>query len=124
MSSTDKRSRKRGLFPVGGIGASAGGLDAFEKFFTAMPADSGMAFVLVQHLDPTHQSLTAQLLGRHTVMPVVEAEDRMPVKANHVYIIPPVKSRTASPCLSVNGCKPPGSIARFSFSLRILTRRH
>ena len=52
MSSTDKRSRKRGLFPVVGIGASAGGLDAFEKFFTAMPADSGMAFVLVQHLDP------------------------------------------------------------------------
>ena len=84
------------VFPIVGIGASAGGLEAFEKFFTAMPADSGMAFVLVQHLDPTHQSLTAQLLGRRTAMPVIEVEDRMPVEANHVYIIPPNTSLTIS----------------------------
>ena len=96
MPSTDKKSRRRRVFPVVGIGASAGGLDAFERFFTAMPADSGMAFVLVQHLDPTHQSLTAQLLGRRTAMPVIEAEDRMPVEANHVYIIPPNTSLTIS----------------------------
>jgi two-component system CheB/CheR fusion protein len=94
MSATDKTSRKHGVFPVVGIGASAGGLEAFERFFTAMPADGGMAFVLVQHLDPTHQSLTAQLLARRTAMPVVEVEDRMPVEANHVYIIPPNKSLT------------------------------
>ena len=96
MSATDKTSKKRGSFPIVGIGASAGGLEAFERFFTAMPADSGMAFVLVQHLDPTHQSLTAQLLARRTAMPVIEVEDRMPVEANHVYIIPPNKSLTIS----------------------------
>ena len=96
MSTTDKTSKKRGALPIVGIGASAGGLDAFERFFNAMPADSGMAFVLVQHLDPTHQSLTAQLLGRRTAMPVIEVEDRMPVEANHVYIIPPNKSLTIS----------------------------
>jgi len=94
MSVTDKKSRRHRVFPIVGIGASAGGLDAFEKFFTVMPADSDMAFVLVQHLDPTHQSLTAQLLGRRTAMPVNEAVDRMPVEGNHVYIIPPNTSLT------------------------------
>ena len=78
-------------FPVVGIGASAGGLDAFKRFFTAMPADSGMAFVLVQHLDPVHESLTADILARHTAMKVVQVEDRTPVEANHVYVIPPNK---------------------------------
>jgi two-component system CheB/CheR fusion protein len=77
--------------PVVGIGASAGGLDAFKRFFGAMPADSGIAFVLVPHLDPAHESLMVELLARHTVMPVVEAENDMPVEANHVYIIPPNK---------------------------------
>ena len=76
-------------FTIVGIGASAGGLGAFEKFFTAMPADSGMAFVLVQHLDPTHESMTAHLLSRYTSMTVIEAANQMAVKANTVYIIPP-----------------------------------
>ena len=76
-------------FTIVGIGASAGGLGAFEKFFTAMPADSGMAFVLIQHLDPTHESMTAHLLSRYTSMKVIEAGDQMPVEANTVYIIPP-----------------------------------
>jgi two-component system CheB/CheR fusion protein len=80
--------------PVAGIGASAGGLDAFKKFFAAMPADSGIAFVLVPHLDPTHKSLMVELLARHTTMPVVEVENDMPVEANHVYIIPPNKYMT------------------------------
>src|SRR5215471_2809196 len=80
--------------PVAGIGASAGGLDAFKKFFAAMPADSGVAFVLVPHLDPAHESLMVELLARHTTMPVVEAENDMPVEANHVYIIPPNKYMT------------------------------
>lgn len=72
-----------------GIGASAGGLQAFKTFFASMPADSGMAFVLVQHLDPEHRSMLVELLSAATTMPVVEAADRMPVEANHVYVIPP-----------------------------------
>ena len=81
---------------MAGIGASAGGLDAFKKFFAAMPADSGIAFVLIPHLDPKHESLMVELLARHTTMPVVEAADGMAVEANHVYIIPPNKYMTIS----------------------------
>jgi len=91
---TEKASSQQTLFPIVGIGASAGGLDAFKRFFTSMPADSGMAFVLVQHLDPNHESLTADLLARHTSMRVVEARDQMPVEMNHVYMIPPNKYLT------------------------------
>jgi two-component system CheB/CheR fusion protein len=80
--------------PIVGIGASAGGLDAFKRFFSAMPPDSGIAFVLVPHLDPAHKSLMVELLARHTAMPVVEAEHHMAVEANHVYIIPPDKYMT------------------------------
>ncbi|HEY8290684.1 MAG TPA: chemotaxis protein CheB, partial [Acetobacteraceae bacterium] len=72
-----------------GIGASAGGLQAFKTFFAGMPADSGMAFVLVQHLDPQHRSMLVELLASATAMPVVEAADRMPVEPDHVYVIPP-----------------------------------
>jgi two-component system CheB/CheR fusion protein len=83
-------------FPVVGIGASAGGLDAYKKFFSAMPSDSGMAFILIPHLDPTHRSLMVELLGRHTAMPVCEAGEGMRIEPNCVYIIPPNK------CLSVS----------------------
>ena len=72
-----------------GIGASAGGLDAFERFFRHVPPDSGMAFVIVQHLDPTHKSLLVELLQRFTPLPVLEIEDGMAVPPNHVYVIPP-----------------------------------
>ncbi|MGH8515080.1 MAG: chemotaxis protein CheB, partial [Gammaproteobacteria bacterium] len=82
-------STPRTCLAVVGIGASAGGLEAFKHFFAAMPPDSGMAFVLIQHLDPTHQSLTAELLGKHTAMPVVEVKDEMRVEQNRVYVIPP-----------------------------------
>ncbi len=75
--------------PVVGIGASAGGLDAFEKLFSAMPPDTGVAFVLIPHLDPNHQSFMVELLARHTVMPVTEAREGMPAAANRVYVIPP-----------------------------------
>jgi len=81
-------------FPIVGIGASAGGLDAFKKFFDAMPSESGMAFVLIQHLDPVHESITAELLASHTVMSVVQIEDQMVVEANHVYVIPPNRDMT------------------------------
>jgi two-component system CheB/CheR fusion protein len=87
------QSQPRGPAVVG-MGASAGGLDAFKRFFTAMPPDSGIAFVLVPHLDPAHESLMVELLARHTTMPVVEAANDMPVKPNHVYIIPPNKYMT------------------------------
>jgi len=72
-----------------GLGASAGGLDAFKSFFANMPPQSGMAFVLVQHLDPHHKSLLVELLSNHSEMPVVQAEDGMRVTANHVFVIPP-----------------------------------
>lgn len=78
-------------FPIVGIGASAGGLAAFEAFFSAMPADteSGMAFVLVQHLAPDHKSILTDLVKRYTKMQVSEAEDGVEVQPNCAYIIPP-----------------------------------
>lgn len=78
-------------FPVVGIGASAGGLAAFEAFFAAMPADvdPGMAFILVQHLSPNHKSLLVELVQRSTQMQVFEVEDGMVVEPNCTYIIPP-----------------------------------
>lgn len=83
-------------FAVVGIGASAGGLDAFKQFFIAMPADSGLAFVLIQHLAPDHVSLTDELLAKHTQMPVVQVTDGMRVEPNHVYVIPPNTSLAIS----------------------------
>ena len=77
-----------------GIGASAGGLQAFKTFFANMPPDSGMAFVLVQHLDPDHKSMLVDLLGAQTAMPVVEAKNRMAVAANRVFVIPPNATMT------------------------------
>ncbi len=78
-------------FPIVGIGASAGGLAAFEAFFSGMPADTdpGMAFVLVQHLAPDHKSILSDLIRRYTRMQVFEVEDGMVVQANCAYIIPP-----------------------------------
>jgi two-component system, chemotaxis family, CheB/CheR fusion protein len=76
-------------FAVVGIGASAGGLEAFRKLLAALPPDSGMAFVLVQHLDPTHESMMVDLLAGHTSMVVRQATDGMPIERDHLYIIPP-----------------------------------
>jgi two-component system CheB/CheR fusion protein len=76
-------------FPVVGIGASAGGLEAVGELLDALPPDSGMAFVLVQHLPPEHNSLMAEILSRRTRMPVRQVEDGMAVEANHVYVIRP-----------------------------------
>lgn len=77
------------LFPIVALGASAGGLEAFEAFFRAMPADSGIGFVLLQHLDPSHASMLAEILQRATSMRVVEATDQMPVLPDQVHVIPP-----------------------------------
>jgi two-component system, chemotaxis family, CheB/CheR fusion protein len=76
-------------FPIVGVGASAGGLAAFTKFLSNIPTDSGIAFVLVPHLDPTHESLMVELLGRETALPVSEAQNGEVIRPNHVYLIPP-----------------------------------
>jgi two-component system CheB/CheR fusion protein len=81
--------RKPDDFLVVGIGASAGGLDACSRLVDALPADSGMAFILVQHLDPTHESMMAGLLSEHTTMPVSQAIDGMRLAPDNLYVIPP-----------------------------------
>ena len=79
------------IFPVVGMGASAGGLDAIEKFFSNMPSDSGMAFVIIMHFDPSSKSVMVEILKRYTKMEVHQAEDRMKIEPDSVYIIPPNK---------------------------------
>ncbi len=78
-----------GLFPVVGIGASAGGLVALEQFLSHVPVDSGMAYVIVQHLDPHREGMLVELLQRRCALPVVQAKDQMQVEPGHVYVIPP-----------------------------------
>ena len=96
MGSADQPAGRsaQGAFPVVGTGASAGGLAAFEQFFSALPAPgriANMAFVLVQHLDPDHESWLSNLVRQYTEMRVSEANDDMPVQPNCAYIIPPNK---------------------------------
>lgn len=85
------RNRASGIPRIVGIGASAGGLEALEAFLSHMPADSGLAFVIIQHLDPVHKGVMPELLQRITPMRVTQAGNRMKVKANCVYVIPPNK---------------------------------
>lgn len=87
-SSTRPRSSRKG-FPIVGIGASAGGIEAFSQLLSPLPTDTGMAFVLIQHLDPTRESMTEEILSRTTKMPVNEVHDGLRVEPNHVYLIPP-----------------------------------
>jgi chemotaxis methyl-accepting protein methylase/PAS domain-containing protein len=84
-------SRPSVSFPIVGIGASAGGLEALEQFLGRVPAGSGMAFVIVQHLDPTRKGLMAELLQRSTGMKVIQVKDRTKVRPDCVYVIPPNK---------------------------------
>jgi two-component system CheB/CheR fusion protein len=78
-------------FPIVGLGASAGGLEALEQFLRHLPPKSGLAFVVVQHLDPTHKGMLVELLQRSTAMPVMQAQDGVKVEREHVYVIPPGK---------------------------------
>ena len=88
-------SRPSGIsFPIVGIGASAGGLEALEQFLRHVPAGIGMAFVIVQHLDPTHKGIMPELLQRATSMKVFQVRDRMPVRPDRVYVIPPNRDMT------------------------------
>ena len=79
----------RADFPIVAIGASAGGLDACRKLLDALPTPNGMAFIIVQHLDPSHDSMMVDLLAGHTSMPVLLATDGMKVERERVYVIPP-----------------------------------
>lgn len=90
-SSTDDSvpSSQPSPFPVVGIGASAGGLEALEQFLSGVPTDSGMAYVIVQHLDPTHKGMMPELLQRATSLPVAQVTDHLDVLVDHVYVLPP-----------------------------------
>jgi two-component system CheB/CheR fusion protein len=83
-------------FPVIGVGASAGGLEAFKRFIGALPESPGMALILVQHLEPSHESLLTEILQRSTDLPVEEITDNVHVEPGHIYIIPSNKLLTAS----------------------------
>ncbi len=115
-----------GTFPVVGIGASAGGLDALSRLVSALPLNGGMAYILVQHLEPTHKSLMAELLAPHTKMPVREAVQGSIVEADHIYVIP------AGVYLSVIGGKvrlskptaPHGSRLPIDFLLKSLAQNY
>ena len=91
-TSRTKSNTEKNNFPIIGIGASAGGLEALELFFENMPADTGMAFVVIQHLDPDHVGIMPELLQRITSMKVFQASDKLMIKPNQVYVIPPNKS--------------------------------
>lgn len=82
-------SKRKSSFPIVGVGASAGGIAALNTFFDHMPPDSGMAFVVILHLDPSQASRVAEIIATHTAMPVVQAEQGMPVQPDRVYVIPP-----------------------------------
>ncbi|MGF1670952.1 MAG: CheR family methyltransferase, partial [Balneolaceae bacterium] len=91
-----KRSKTEFLFPVVGVGASAGGLVAFKKILKAIPEDSGMAFVFVQHLDPDHESLLPEILQKGTEIPVLEVSGECKFKPNHIYVMPSNKMMETS----------------------------
>src|SRR5580658_11286536 len=80
---------KLDTFPIVGIGASAGGLEAFKELLAALPEKTGMAYVLVPHLDPSHQSVLSEILSRSTRIPIAEVTDGVQVAPDHIYVIPP-----------------------------------
>ncbi|MGD0803240.1 MAG: chemotaxis protein CheB [Candidatus Bathyarchaeia archaeon] len=109
-------------FPVVGIGASAGGLEALRELFDALPSDAGMAYVLILHLSPEHKSQLAEILTKNTAMPVIEATNNLHLEPDHVYVIPPNAgifitdgSLTLEPIKRVDG--PPLPIDKFLISL-------
>lgn len=79
---------------IAGIGASAGGLEALQQFLLSLPPNSDIIYVIVQHLSPDYKSLMAEILGKYTSMPVLQAEHLMQVEPNVVYLIPPKKNLT------------------------------
>jgi len=102
-------------FPVVAIGASAGGLDAFRILLSSLSAKTGMAFILVQHLDPIHESRMVELLSPRIAMPVLEARDGMCVEPDHVYIIPPGQFLAVGDATIRLSRPPPGQFVRLPF---------
>jgi two-component system, chemotaxis family, CheB/CheR fusion protein len=93
---TKKQSESAPHFPIVGIGASAGGLAAFKKMLNAIPKDSGMAFVFVQHLDPDHESMLPEILQKGTEIPVIEVSEKFNFMPNHIYVMPSNKMMETS----------------------------
>ena len=114
-------SKRRAPFSVVGIGASAGGLEALRHLLQALPPDTGLALVIVQHLAPAHPSALAEILSRATTMPVLEVHDEPRVRPNHVYVIPPDRTMTiahgALHLLAREAHGPPRPIDQFFRSL-------
>ncbi|HSN86306.1 MAG TPA: chemotaxis protein CheB, partial [Thermoanaerobaculia bacterium] len=98
MRQKERRGREHPC-PIVAIGASAGGLDDFRTFFSRMPADSGMAFILVQHLSPHHETLMPELVAKETPMPVQLVADDLVVERDHVYVTPPGTLLTLEDCV-------------------------
>ncbi len=88
-ASPQQQGTEKELFPIVGIGASAGGLEAFTQLLNHLPIDTGMGFVLIQHLSPNQKSMLPDILSRTTQMPVTEAQEGIKVRPNHIYVIPP-----------------------------------
>jgi two-component system CheB/CheR fusion protein len=95
-SAGDPKTGELGHFPVAALGASAGGLEAFTQFFRNIPQDSGIAFILVQHLDPSQPSRLTEILGSGVSIPVMEVTEGTRVQPDHIYVIPPGKIMTIS----------------------------
>ena len=117
----------RAGFPIVAIGASAGGLDACRKLLDALPAVNGMAFIIVQHLDPSHDSMMVDLLAGHTSMPVLLATDGMKIERERVYVIPPGVYLSADDRGALRLSKPQarhGARLPFDFLLNSLAREY
>jgi two-component system, chemotaxis family, CheB/CheR fusion protein len=107
---SDQNHEPQQQYPVVAVGASAGGLEAFTELLRHLPADTGMAFVFIQHLAPGHESVLAQLLSRETTMPVNQVEDGTVLSPNQVYVIPPNAAMTMSgPALTLRPRKTAGT---------------
>ncbi len=111
-------------FPIVAVGASAGGLEACGKLLSGLPAGTGMAFILIQHLDPTHDSMLVELLARHTSMTVREATEGMRLESDHLFVIPPgtYLSVSAGVLRLSRPQAPRGARLPFDFLLRSLAK--
>ena len=117
----------RADFPIVAIGASAGGLDACRKLLDALPTPNGMAFIIVQHLDPSHDSMMVDLLAGHTSMLVLLATDGMKIERERVYVIPPGVYLSADKKAALRLSKPQarhGARLPFDFLLNSLASEH
>jgi two-component system CheB/CheR fusion protein len=85
----NKTGKKPKEYPIVAIGASAGGIEAITELLKHLPADTGMAYVYIQHMDPDHESMLPSIIGRATRMPVQEAKEALRIKPDNLYIIPP-----------------------------------